>query len=121
MEGLGRTRSETDDSYLHRFARNAARALSEHIGPDHGSESMVVRYEDLVTDLEGEARRIGAWLGVELDPGAVDELAREHPGHLTSSSPAASIGRWRSELGRREAEVIWHSAGQVMGSLGYEQ
>jgi hypothetical protein len=121
MRGLGRLPAETDWDYLHRFARNARRALSEHIRSDRGAESAVVRYEDLVADPWSECRRLGAWLGISLDPRALEELARSHAEHLTSSSPLASIGRWREELGRNEAAVIWDVAGDVMSCLGYEE
>lgn len=62
------------------------------------TESLLVRYEDLATDLEAAARRITAWLGTPLDARRVEAGATAFAYHMTSPSPDASVGRWRSEL-----------------------
>ena len=70
----------------------------------------VFRYEDLVRDLPGQARRIEDWLGVELDPAAVakDDKLRVH---VSADTPESSIGRWRSEMPAELAKRVQRRAG----------
>ncbi len=80
----------------------------------------LIRYENLVTDLVGEAGRIGAWLEVELDGEAVLRRRGDFTGHMTSGSPESSIGRWRSEMPPEVAERFWETMGDELAQLGYE-
>jgi hypothetical protein len=80
----------------------------------------LIRYESLVTDLVGEAGRIGAWLGVELDGEAVLRRRGEFSDHMTSGSPESSIGRWRSEMPPDLAARFWQAMGDELARLGYE-
>lgn len=79
----------------------------------------VIRYESLVTDLPGEAGRIGAWLGVRLDAEAVLRRQGEFAGHMTSGSPEESVGRWRGEMDGDLAARFWQSMGDELMQLGY--
>lgn len=79
----------------------------------------VIRYESLVTDLPGEAGRIGAWLGVRLDAEAVLRRRGEFAGHMTSGSPEQSVGRWREEMGPELGARFWEAMGDELSRLGY--
>ena len=85
-------------------------ATSAHV------DRVVVRYEDLVADLDGVAERLGAWLGVDLAASSV-EVDRQH---MTSPSPAESVGRWQRDLAAGEAEAIAASLGPALAPFGYE-
>jgi len=80
----------------------------------------VVRYEDLVLDLDGVAARLGERLGVDLDAEAVraDDETRER--HVSAASPEASIGRWREEMPAELAERFARELGAPMRALGFE-
>lgn len=80
----------------------------------------VVRYEDLVSDLEGVAARLGDWLGVELDAEAARRPTPELAAHRTSATPDASVGRWRDELAAGEAEVVAARLGPMLEPFGYD-
>ena len=70
----------------------------ETLPPDRFTE---VWYEDLVADLEGQTRRLLAFLGLDWDPACLDFHANTAPVTTASSvqvrSPlyASSVGRWR--------------------------
>ncbi len=82
--------------------------LDEH---DARPPDLRLRYEDLVGDLEGTAASLAARLDVELDPSGVGRPAE----HVTTPSAAASVGRWRSDLSRAEADELT----AVAERLGY--
>lgn len=93
---------------------------------DAFADAIVVRYEDLVERPVATATRLFGDLG--LDRGfttvrrAVDHaIAHRSAEHVTSSSPAASIGRWRAEL---PAEAAAHLAAELSDELarfGYDR
>jgi Sulfotransferase family len=69
------------------------------------SDMIVVKYEDLVTDTAKTMQRVLGFIGVERSNG----LGLEHDEkvfavHATSKTPAASIGRWRTDLSEEEIE-----------------
>ena len=60
-----------------------------------------VRYEDVVADLEGQARRIIAYCGLDWDPRCLDFHQTERPVLTPSAAQVrqpiynSAIGRWR--------------------------
>jgi hypothetical protein len=87
---------------------------------DPDGEIPVFRYEDLVTDLPEQARRLEAWLSVELDPQAVTADAELRDRHVSAPTPEESVGRWRRELDPRLAERFDREVGDELAALGYE-
>jgi hypothetical protein len=82
---------------------------------------LTVRYEDLVADPVGVARTISESFPIRFDDAKV-LAAREpaKPEHVTASSTAASVGRWRSELDPAiEARIRTELRGELE-RLGYE-
>jgi hypothetical protein len=79
----------------------------------------VIRYEELVSDLAAQARRLEEWLEVALDPQAAaqDEKLREL--HVSAATPAASVGRWRTELDPELAGRFARDLGEELEALGY--
>ncbi len=86
-----------------------------------GDRYIVLRYEDLVRDPEGSARRICTLIGEAYEPDMcqVDENnssdAASKQGIYTSS-----IGRWESGLSAEEIFIAQSLAGVEMAFLGYE-
>jgi tetratricopeptide (TPR) repeat protein len=76
-------------------------ALVQHWNAVLGEGWLEVRYEDVVADLEGQARRLLAFCGLEWDPVCLEFHRNAAPVATASSvqvrSPiyATSIGRWR--------------------------
>jgi hypothetical protein len=115
--GFGRAADESRQTFLQRHL-DSVQEYAKRRYPA-GSSVLLVRYEDMVLDLEAQARRIGAWLGVQLSAAAVQAQSAAFRDHMTSSDPSASVARWRSELPAADAALF---SDQLLGellSLGY--
>lgn len=80
----------------------------------------VVRYEDLVLDLDGVAATLSERFGIELDPDAVRADAETRDKHVSAASPEASIGRWREEMSPELQARFADELGEQMRELGFE-
>ena len=117
-QGFGRAQSTDDASHLRRLVMGMNLRLSEFELP-LPVPHLLVRYEDLSTDLPGQAARLSALLGTDLSPDLVtsNRTAMEH--HTTSPSVAASIGRWAADLQPEEAAFIERRMRAHMERLAY--
>lgn len=78
--------------------------LADIYGPLFGLETHVLRYEDLVGDFEGEARKVCAFLGLDWDEGMRDFAAKTRQRNVNTPSAAQvarglyrqGIGQWRA-------------------------
>jgi hypothetical protein len=78
-------------------------------------EGFRIRYEDAVLEPASVARALSEWLGTDVGiPAEVDE------GHLTSQSPAESVGRWRTEMDDETKAVYRRELGPLLSEFGYE-
>jgi hypothetical protein len=86
-------------------------------------EILVIDYEKLVADLEGESRRLIDFLGLEWEPACLDFHRTERP-VLTASAwqvrqplSARSVGRWHSYARHLEPslDASSNSAGHDIG------
>ena len=71
-------------------------------------EKMLIRYEDLVCDSATTLRQTLDFIGIDSAPGKIEKLLKQadsNTAHITASSPASSIGRWREILTRSEAQM----------------
>jgi hypothetical protein len=80
----------------------------------------VVRYEDLVLNLEDEARRLEGILEVELDPAAVAADEKMRATHVSAATPEASVGRWRREMSPELARRFNDELGDELEALGFD-
>lgn len=110
---------ESEDERIERFIERE-RSRMRWIAGLHGDEGFpVFRYEDLVMDLHGQARRLEEWLSVSLDPNvaAADSALRAR--HVSAATPEESVARWRTELDPALAERFNRDLGEELESLGY--
>ena len=80
----------------------------------------IIRYEDLVLDLDGVASRLSERFGIDLDPDAVRADAETRERHVSATSPEASIGRWRDGMAPEVAARFARDLGEPMRRLGFE-
>jgi glycosyltransferase involved in cell wall biosynthesis len=115
---FGRGRVTSDGEYLEHVVSRQKRRLRwiEQLLAE--GEVPVVRYEDLVTDIDGVAKRLSEALSVDLNPEATRSDRDLHKRHATTTNPQSSIGRWREELTEAEIEVFDRSLGAEMASVG---
>jgi hypothetical protein len=110
---------ESEDAYLAEFIEQQKKRLG-WLQTLQDGEVPVVRYESLIGDLPAEAERLGGWLGLHLDAGAVF-LRREVFGeHITAKTPEASVGRWKSEMSDQLAGRFSAAMGAELAEFGYE-
>lgn len=123
--GFGRAAHASDTDYvasLGGWATALVRAWERRRETAH-----LVRYEDLVTDPERTLAGLLAHLGIDSSPGTIaamrDSLEEEMPElreHATSEGPAASIGRWRRDLGPDLAATCERALRPALDTFGYE-
>jgi hypothetical protein len=117
-EGFGRAQAPDDQSHLRRLVMGMNLRLSEFETP-LPVPHLLVRYEDLSTDLPGQAARLSSLLGTELSADLVTANRPAMAHHTTSPSVAASIGRWTTDLEPDEAAFIERRMRAHMERLGY--
>lgn len=99
-----------------------ARDLGRRVGP---SRYVEIRYEDLVSDLDGIVRSVCDFAGLPFEPemleyvGAVDLTAKPHHQRLLQP-PTRGVRDWRSEMSREDALGFEAIAGDLLTELGYE-
>jgi hypothetical protein len=91
----------------------------------HRAGKLIVRYEEMLADPQGQLARILEWMGLPLETREVariaDQLAFEH---VTRKGPreffrSASPGSWRENLRPEEHEVLERVLGPKLEELGY--
>jgi hypothetical protein len=106
-----------------RLVRDGRRA-GRRIGASRYSE---VRYEDVVSDPEGEIRRLSAFCGLDFDASmlryfekAADlgVIASNHQN--LSRPPTAGLRDWRRQMTSRQVAIFESLAGDTLADLGYE-
>jgi hypothetical protein len=117
---LGQRQAADEADYFRRFIDRQRDRLRWIAGLEEGQDATIVRYEELVRDLPRVAGRLSAWLGVVLDADSVMRDKRVGWVHRTAESPAASIGRWRSDLPADVADAIGADLGPELEPLGFE-
>jgi hypothetical protein len=120
QQSMGRRRGESQEAWLDRHLERQKERL-EWIRQALERDTMpVVRYEDLVLNLDETARRLEAILEVELDPAAVRADDEMRSTHVSAPTPEASIGRWRREMGPHVAGRFNEVLGGEMRALGFD-
>lgn len=120
QRSMGRQPGESAEAWLTRHLARQKERLQWILKAMKRETMPVVRYENLVLDLEAEARRLEEILGVELDPAAVvaDETMRTT--HVSAGTPEASIGRWRREMSPELVKRFNDELGKELEALGFD-
>jgi hypothetical protein len=118
--GFGRLDGESEADYLSRFMQIHRWRLTEMGDWMRRTDTPVVRYEDLVLDLEAEAAKLEDRLGVELDPAAVIAATQGFRDHMTSATAELSAQRWRREMTAEVRDRFRRDLGDQMAAFGYE-
>jgi hypothetical protein len=117
--GFGHGRSSTDEEYLAEIIEAMSVEFDAMTREAPSMDSRWVRYEDLVADLPRVAADLSSWLGLHLDPEPPVRRTSEVRSHMTSSSPSASVGRWKADLKADEVQAIQSALKDEMARFGY--
>jgi hypothetical protein len=118
VDGFGREPGLEERVYVDRYIARTRQQL-ELLSGDCACARLRLRYEDFATDLARLAWTLGDWLGETLDAERVLRDRPQYRDHVTTPSVEASIGRWRRDLPRHEAERIWDELADHLEPLGY--
>ncbi|MDE2516566.1 MAG: sulfotransferase [Rhodospirillales bacterium] len=84
-------------------------------------DTLFVRYEDMILRPGPTFQAVSAFLGTQIpEHGAAAEEAAVFQGHATSASPAASIGRWKSQLDPALAARCTREWRDLLTLFGYD-
>jgi hypothetical protein len=119
-QSMGRRQGESQEAWLDRHLGRQKERLQWIRQALEGGTMPVVRYEDLVLNLDREARRLEDVLGVELDPAAVRADEEMRSTHVSAGTPEASIGRWRREMSPGVAKRFNRELGEELEALGFD-
>ncbi len=114
-------RSAADFACQWRTEVAAARRLGDRVGARY----LEVRYEELVTESQGELRRICDLAGLAFETGMldyagrVDVSAKPHQQSLTRP-PTPGLRNWRTELAPADVAAFEEIAGDILREVGYE-
>ena len=118
---FGRERAGSDEQWL--FDVRAGAIQLVEATRKRGGSARVVRYEDLVTDPAAALAPVVGYLGLDASQAAIDAMIAagqtDIATHRTSESPAASIGRWRSDLTEPEQALANAAFEEVLANFGY--
>ncbi|MDQ3655276.1 MAG: sulfotransferase [Chloroflexota bacterium] len=125
FDDFGRQLVASDEEFIVRLRRDASRLLETWLR--RSARSHLVRYEDLITSPPDTLRAVLSYLEIESSPATIDGMIErasratpELQRHQTSSSPAASIGRWRRDLDPSLQEVAAAAFGDLLAKFGYD-
>jgi len=120
--------------WLHDNTREWLKAVTLHwrwVHSEFRDRILLIRYEDLLLDMEATLRRICHFIGEEFEPrmltwaDKVDEQVpeREQVRHtkLKLTIGAEGVARWRHEMSARELFVAEAFMGSQLSRLGYER
>ena len=110
---------ESEEERLDRFIDRERTRMRWIAEVESAGTFPLVRYEDLVTDLTGQARRLEDWLSIRLDPDAAAGDTELRKLHVSAPTPEASVGRWRTELDPRVGERFSGEFRDELAALGY--
>ncbi len=116
---MGRRPGESDEAWVARYLPYQKERLQWIQQALKDGSMPVFRYEDLVLDLPGQARRIEELLGISLDPAAVADDNRLSI-HVTAGTTRSSVGRWQTEMPAELAKRFSDELGDELKALGFE-
>jgi hypothetical protein len=124
FQAFGRGEVNDEVAYVERLGGSARRLVESW--RQRGEQALLLRYEDLVQDPAVALARVADHLGlpatsVEAMAAATAERSDRLSTHRTTASPAASIGRWRSDLPSELVQACEQALGSSLVEFGYEQ
>jgi hypothetical protein len=126
FQGFRRGSADSDAEFIAENLGGSATALAR-AWESRSGRAHLVRYEDLIQRPAETVESLLGYLGLEASPAAVEAMlqtltdrAPQSEGHRTVADPAASIGRWRTDLNPELQQVCEQTFGPALRAFGYE-
>jgi hypothetical protein len=124
FEGFGRQSVNTDEEYVALLRKAVLRMRDNYRA--RKSQTLLVRYEDMVLRPVETMQRMVAYLGIQASQPEIEALVnRANDGgqqlqqHRTSSSASDSIGRWSRDLKSSLQRVCRDNFDDILPEFGY--
>jgi hypothetical protein len=121
---FGRAAVGSDAAYIPEL-RKAVERLLENVQARKGT-SLIVRYEELMANLDAELEKILAYAGLATTPEARKqmeqfggELTGELKAHRTTASVEDSMGRWQRDLSPELQKLCRDNFDDILPEFGY--
>jgi hypothetical protein len=122
FELWGRGSTSGDDEWFAYLQAEAADVIYQW--RQRGHEACLVRYEDLIAHPESTLAEVFEYLDVDSSPDFIARVMANAGGarssHVTSSSVAASVGRWKTDLSPAHQEASKEAFAEFIAEFGYE-
>jgi hypothetical protein len=120
---FGRDRVGSDEDWLDYLRQNFI--VLRSAWQERGEPGSLIRYEDLIRDPANVLISLLDRLGLDASPTTIARVvgavtAPELQGHGSSSSPAASMGRWRWDLSSDMQDRIDERFADLLQTFGYD-
>ena len=119
LPGFTRRVEDDDWTFARRFTECRKNLLEVMRREETSPNCLMVKYEDLVLNLNREAMRISSWLGMKLNAGAVQSEPEIWSYHATSENKLQSVARWQRELPAEFNEFFVRELNEEMQHFGY--
>jgi hypothetical protein len=117
--GFGWLSDDDAEGFARRLCTMRRHFLREAGRCDEHSRRIILRYEDIVIDIEAFLAKLQRFLDCEVDTEAFHAGLGSFRYHMTSESARRSVDAWREELPPAAAEIIEHGLRQELQDLGY--
>lgn len=122
VEYRNRFNAVTNSLLWRSYMNSLLRTMASPLAPD----VMMLRYEELVADPEGQVRRMCDFLELDYHPGMLEiqransSYVRQDQERTRKGISTQSLEKWRTELTTTELWILEKVCGGTMQRLGYE-
>jgi len=99
--GFGWKDNDTIDTYSERFILQRKRYFSMLNNVAKQSNTIVIKYESMITDVENICEKLSLFLNVKISDFVVKKKLNENTEHMTSGNPLLSIDKWKNDLPKK--------------------
>ncbi len=118
---FGHAAAGTEEAFVRSFAGFATNLVASW--RRRSERALLVRYEDLLGDLDGTVSALAGYLGVDPSDAMVKSVGERTPeseGYRTAESAQASIGRWRRDLPDDLRHAAEETFAPALAEFGYD-
>lgn len=113
---FGWRENDTIESFTERFIVQRKNYFAYIL--NNSANSIVIKYEDLVLDRKGSIDRLSSYLGINFKK-SISSNFKINKSHMTSATPAQSIGKWNDILPANIVKKINNSLIQELSLYEY--
>lgn len=122
LNGFGWQEDDTELTFAERMVDSRVNYFRQLKGFGSQNKNIIVlRFEDLVHDLEGMAKKLSCFLNVKLDSAVVRDNVANMSHHMTSKSIERSSDKWKEELLPQTIKLFEDAMADELEAFSYLQ